>query len=246
MAKKAILRIKNSSSYISTPIPLANGSHKDFFNGDDQAFSSHKATLISSVSHISQEIGKRDCQSFATMKVTLKDEAIAKSHRPTSALFNHKHPVVGGGEMGEIYVQVNAKSLPILANRIAQAKVQSELKFDQYGKLVPKVGGLRSEVSAIQAIDLIGEKDRSPLNDSDILKEIINNKRDLIIELFHPAISESLPSNEIVNLKNSFVKDICKSLSSYKYIPESNYFSDSLVTLSPIYFDESESKKAPI
>ncbi|MFA0497086.1 hypothetical protein AB4555_25340, partial [Vibrio sp. 10N.222.54.B11] len=180
MARKTILRVKNSNAYITRPEPNPGGGNKDFFNGDDQAFATHKSSLISKASKISSEIGSRDCQSFATMKVTLKEDAIAKSHRPTTALFNQKHPVVGGGEIGELYVQVNAKSIPQLTERISQAKVVSDVKFNQSGKLEPKVGILRSEVSAIESLDLLGDEDKSTLTDNDILKEIYNNKRDLI------------------------------------------------------------------
>jgi hypothetical protein len=240
MAKKAILRVKNSSDYVSTPIPIPGGEKKDFFNGDDKAFAEHKASLISAVSLISQEIGTRDCQSFATLKVTLKEEALAKSHRPTAALFNHKHPVVGGGDMGEVYVQTNSRSLPALSERITQAKTQSEVKFDKNGKVVPKVGVLRSEVSAIKSIGLLGGDDKSPLSDNEIFTEIFNSKRDLIIELFHPVISSSISSEEIRSLKNAFINDLCQTFKSFSYIPESNYFSDGLVTLSPLYFDGDE------
>lgn len=242
MTKKAILKIKNSNDYIVRPIPNASGNNKDFFNGNDQAFAHHKSFLISKASEVSQEIGFRDCQNFATMKVTLRDDAIAKSHRPTKALFNRKHPVIGGGEMGEIYVQVNAKSLPELTERISQAKVKSDVKFNKDGKIESKVGQLRSEVSAIENLKLLGASDKSTLSDSEILREIYHHNRDIIIELFNPIKSESLSAGEINLLKNDFVKDVCLSLKSFKYIPESNYFSDGLVTLSPLFFEEKEAQ----
>ncbi|MEC6909630.1 S8 family serine peptidase [Photobacterium piscicola] len=243
MAKKSILRVKNSQDYIARPIPNPGGDKKDFFDGDDEAFSFHKSSLISKMSEISLDIGSRDCQTFATMKVTLKDDAIAKSHRPTSALFNHKHPVVGGGEIGELYVQVNSKSLPKLTERIAQAKVKSDIKFNKDGKIVPKVGSLRSEVSAIESLELLGASDKCSLSDNDILREIYNNKRDLIIELFHPLESESLKDDEIKSIKSELVEKLAIFSNTFKYIPESNYFSDSLITISPIIFDEKESRK---
>ncbi|KFK53719.1 S8 family serine peptidase [Vibrio vulnificus] len=242
MARKTILRVKNSNDYITRPVPNAGGGNKDFFNGDDQAFAAHKSSLISKASTISSEIGSRDCQSFATMKVTLKEDAIAKSHRPTTALFNQKHPVVGGGEIGELYVQVNAKSLPQLTERISQAKIVSDVKFNQSGKLEPKVGILRSEVSAIESLELLGDEDKSTLTDNDILREIFNNKRDLIIEIFNPVKSESLTLEEIDELKKEFIDKICSLFNSFKYIPESNYFHDGLITLSPMGWDEPESR----
>ncbi|EKO5181732.1 S8 family serine peptidase [Vibrio cholerae] len=243
MAKKAILRVRNSNDYIDRPTPNPGGENKDFFDGNDQAFSAHKSSLISKASQISLEIGSRDCQNFATMKVTLKDDAIAKSHRPTTALFNHKHPVVGGGEIGELYVQVNEKSLPKLTERISQAKNQSEFKFNKNGVLIPKVGILRSEVSAIENIELLSENDKCSISDNEIIREIFNHKRDLIIEFFRPVENESLSFFEIEKLKDSLIKDICSSLTSFKYVPESNYFSDGLITLSPLIFDERESRQ---
>ncbi len=242
MAKKAIFKIKNSNDYIDRPIPNPGGNFKDFFDGDDQSFALHKSFLITKASEISQEIGSRDCQNFATMKVTLKDDAIAKSHRPTKALFNDKYPVIGGGEMGVLYVQVNTKSLPNLAERISQAKVKSDVKLNQSGKIEVKVGQLRSEVSAIENLNLFQPSEKCMLSDSEILKEIHNHNRDIIIELFNPSINENLSEGEIIIIKDTFVNGLCLRLSSFKYIPESKYFSDGLVTLSPLYFDENESK----
>jgi hypothetical protein len=75
---------------------------------------------------ISQQIQERKNKKFATIKVSLKEDAIAKSHRPTSAVFNYKYPVIGGGDIGEIYVQVNENPYQVWLN--ASPKLRFNLR----------------------------------------------------------------------------------------------------------------------
>ncbi|HHH2130837.1 TPA: S8 family serine peptidase [Yersinia enterocolitica] len=232
MSKKNIIRIKNSGGYIHKPEPNVGGDKKDFFYGDDLAFARHKAELINKTSEISNEIRSRENKSFATLKISLKDEAIAKSHRPTNALFNHKHPVIGGGEIGELYVQANEKSLPTLVERLSQAKVKSDVKFDNKGEIVSKVGALRSEVSAIADISLYTGNDKSSLSEVEFTKEIIENKNSIIVELFIPKNTDTLDSNKINELKKDFISHLESKNRSLKLNKESRFFQDNIISIS--------------
>lgn len=232
MSKKNIIKIKNSGGYIYKPEPNVGGDKKDFFYGDDLAFARHKAELINKTSEISNEIKNRENKSFATLKISLKDEAIAKSHRPTNALFNHKHPVIGGGEIGELYVQANESSLPTLVERLSQAKVKSDVKFDNKGEIVSKVGALRSEVSAIVDISLYTGNDKSSLSDVEFSREIIENKNSIIVELFIPKSTDTLGSNKIIELKKSFITQLKNKNRLLKINKESRFFQDNILSIS--------------
>ncbi|WP_434144774.1 S8 family serine peptidase [Photobacterium leiognathi] len=234
MNKKAIFKIKNTNEYIAIPDRDGMGSYKDFFYGNDHEFSIHRSSLISQVSHVAEElILKGNNNSFATMKVSLRDDALAKSHRPTKAIFNHKHPVIGGGKMGELYVQVTPSSLITIAERLAQAKVESDVKFNQSGKIESKVGQLRSEVGAIDNLSIYSSDDKCSLSDSELLIDIINNNRDIIVELFEPVNSDFISNQAIERLKNEFISSFCSSLSYFRLQSESKYFSDGILSLSP-------------
>ncbi|EPR8183067.1 S8 family serine peptidase [Enterobacter hormaechei] len=233
MNKKNILKIKNSKKYIYSPEVIPGGDNKDFFHGDDSAFARHKAELIFKTSVISQQLQQRKNKKFATVKVTLKEDAIAKSHRPTSAIFNYKYPVIGGGDIGEIYVQVNEKSLPSLAERLSQAKVQSEIKFNKNGEIVPKVGKLRSEVSAIQDIELYTGNDKCSISDVELAQELLEKKREIIVELFTARKNETLSDDEISSIYKSFVNDLKLQFPTIEFVAESRFFSDNIITLFP-------------
>ncbi|HBH6885535.1 TPA: hypothetical protein KUN00_004921, partial [Citrobacter freundii] len=233
MNKKNILKIKNSKKYIYSPEVIPGGDNKDFFHGDDSAFARHKAELIFKTSLISQQLQQRKNKKFATIKVSLKEDAIAKSHRPTSAIFNYKYPVIGGGDIGEIYVQVNEKSLPSLAERLSQAKVQSEIKFNKNGEIVPKVGKLRSEVSAIQDIELYTGNDKCSISDVELAQELLEKKREIIVELFTARKNETLSDDEISSIYKSFVNDLKLQFPTIEFVAESRFFSDNIITLFP-------------
>ncbi|HDZ1001105.1 TPA: S8 family serine peptidase [Klebsiella variicola] len=233
MNKKNILKIKNSKKYIYSPEVIPGGDNKDFFHGDDAAFARHKTKLILKTSLISQQIQERKNKKFATIKVSLKEDAIAKSHRPTSALFNYKYPVIGGGDIGEIYVQVNEKSLPSLVERLSQAKVQSEIKFNKNGEIVPKVGKLRSEVSAIENIELYTGNDKSIMSDIEFAQELLENKREIIVELFTARKNETLSDGEISLIYKNLVDELKSRFPTIEFVTESRFFSDNIITLFP-------------
>lgn len=239
MQKKGILTVKNSKSYIYVPEPSPGGALKDFFYGDDQAFKEHKSKLIERTSEISSEVGSRNTSNFATLVVKLKDEALAKSHRPTTALFNDKYPVIGGGELGELYIQVNSKSLPQLAERISQAKVQSDVKFNASGKVESKVGSLRSELSAIDDLDLFSPKNKCKLSNSELIRMLLEEGRELIVETFSPKENRTLNINEINELKKNLKINLKTKFVNFTDFSSSKYFSDNIISLSLVEMSSS-------
>ncbi|MGL4337965.1 MAG: S8 family serine peptidase [Turicibacter sp.] len=229
--KKGILKVKNTKSYVYIPEPNVGGDNKDFCNGNDDEFAQHKYRLIEKTSQIANVVNGREVKNFATMVVKLKDEALAKSHRPTAALFNEKYPVIGGGKIGELYVQVNSKSLPHLAERLSQAKIESDVKIDKNGNIKPKVGILRSEISAIEDIDIFDNKMKSRLSNLELLNILTSGRKELIVELFTPAENGTLSESEIAKLTDSLMVFLNEALDGTLRVGRSNYFSDNVVSL---------------
>lgn len=235
--KKGILKVKNSRTYVYIPEPSPGGECKDFFYGDDAAFAIHKSNLVKKASEVSEYIKNKGNDSFSTMIVKLREDAIAKSHRPTTALFNSKYPVIGGGDIGEMHVQINSKSLTTLAERIAQAKNKSEVKFDANGKVKPKVGVLRSEVSAIESFDVYKPESKCTVSSLELSHVLSQGDKELILELFSPIENSTLTHQDIESLNSMLEQTIKKSFLGQVDIVSAKYFSDNIISL---YFSSSD------
>lgn len=96
------------------------------------------------------------------MKVILKREAWAKSHRPVGTLFrNDRAPVVGGGDLGVMIVEGRPSRLAEVKAEIAKAETQTRMRFDENkGKEVPHPSPQKSETGAIERIELYGPSDK--------------------------------------------------------------------------------------
>ncbi len=110
----------------------------------------------------------------AVAKVTLKPEAVAKSHRP-SELFNPDTcPIIGGNKLGELYISVQPKGLESL---------QSKIQLGTSEKLQASISTLRS-IQPFTAEDVLGSASLSQL------KEQVRNKQvPLRIRLFRHALA---------------------------------------------------------
>ncbi|MCZ4093596.1 hypothetical protein [Sinorhizobium psoraleae] len=108
------------------------GGHKDFFAHRDRDFGAHKAALISQIDTISGVLSAQSQGSIGYVKVILKREAWAKSHRPIGALFrSDRAPVVGGGDLGVMIVEGRPSALAQVKAEIAKAETLTRMKFDK-------------------------------------------------------------------------------------------------------------------
>ena len=96
------------------------------------------------------------------IKVILRRSAWAKSHRPTRALFKpDRIPLVGGGDLGEMYFEGRPGVLRAIGRDISAAESATNLKRDaNTGKMIPHPSTARSEAGAIDRIELYGPADR--------------------------------------------------------------------------------------
>jgi hypothetical protein len=156
--------ILNDSDYQGARDASGGGPKKDFFANRDREFRDHKAALISQLDAIARTL---DTQAqtqgdIGYVKVILRRDAWAKSHRPLSALFKPARiPLVGGGDLGEMYFEARPRTLREIAADIAGAENETRLKLDKTrNKMVPNPSAARSEAGAIEKIELYGPRDR--------------------------------------------------------------------------------------
>ena len=152
----------NPESYQEVRETAGGGGRKDFFAHRDNEFRIHRSALISQIDTISEVLRAQHQGDVGFAKVVLRREAWAKSHRPVVSLFRpDRTPVVGGGDLGVMLVEVRPSSLAQVAAEVAKAETHTEMKFNEYKqKEVPHPSGRKSEAGAIERIELYGPADR--------------------------------------------------------------------------------------
>ena len=156
--------ILNDKDYQQARDAGGGGPKKDFFAQRDREFRDHKAALVAQLGTIARTLeGQAQTQgNIGYIKVILRRDAWAKSHRPISALFKTARiALVGGGDLGEMYFEANPSVLREIAQDIGGAEEETRLKLDKVrNKMVPHPSAARSETGAIEKIELYGPRDR--------------------------------------------------------------------------------------
>ena len=154
--------VLNPENYEEARDAGGGGGRKDFFAHRDREFLAHKATLTEQIETISGVLGAQSQGDVGYVKVILRREAWAKSHRPMATLFrSDRTPVVGGGDLGVMIVEGRPRALREVAAEIAKAETHTEMRFDPHReKDVPSPSARKSETGAIARIELYGPVDR--------------------------------------------------------------------------------------
>lgn len=153
MANSPIQIVLNTNDFISAWERPPGGGKKDFYEGNDREFVEHKEKLSAQLSGIKSVINENEMSEISYAKLILKQSALAKSHRPTSALFKKElAPIVGGGDLGELYVELTPDRIDEINDTISKAEDETRWKEDKSGKMVAKPSKLRSEVGSIDEI----------------------------------------------------------------------------------------------
>jgi hypothetical protein len=154
--------VLNPESYEEKRDAGGGGSRKDFFAHRDLEFRTHQATLIRQIEAISGVLSAQAQGDIGYVKVILRREAWAKSHRPIATLFRiDRTPTVGGGDLGVMIVEGRPGTLRQVATEIAKAETHTVMRFDEKKrKDVPHPSVRKSEAGAIDRIELYGPGDR--------------------------------------------------------------------------------------
>ncbi|MCF5475323.1 S8 family peptidase [Pseudomonas syringae] len=167
MANAPIQVILNADGYRKDrETKRPNSAGTDFFEGESGAFATHKKSLQQQLALISAQILERTriekYGSSAFIKVSMRPDALAKSHRPTTAIFrSDKAPEVGVDGLGELICEVNEQSLKWVQSAIEKAELTVRQKVNNKTNLLEDAPTrYRCEVSAIGKIDTWEKSDR--------------------------------------------------------------------------------------
>lgn len=154
--------VLNPENYEEARETNGGGGRKDFFAHRDAEFAAHRAALTSQIDTISDVLSAQSQGDVGFVKVILRREAWAKSHRPVSTLFRKdKTPVVGGGDLGVMIVEARPATLRQVAAEIAKAEDYTRTRFNAFKqKDEPYPTAQKSETGAIDRIELYGPSDR--------------------------------------------------------------------------------------
>ncbi|MDP1830684.1 MAG: S8 family peptidase [Geothrix sp.] len=162
MAEGPIQVVLNTDSFRVVRERPPGGSNKDFFAGHDEAFVAHKQRLLDQINGAVAGLSSQSGTQVGVVKVVLRSEGIAKSHRPVRALFRlEKTPILGGIDFGQLLFKVNPNSLAKIGGTIDAAEATTNWQEDPKSKkVVAKPSRSRSEVGAIERIELYGASDK--------------------------------------------------------------------------------------
>ncbi|MBN9137758.1 MAG: S8 family peptidase [Phyllobacterium sp.] len=154
--------VLNPENYEEAREAGGGGGRKDFFAHRDAEFVAHRNALLGQLDTISGVLSAQSQGDVGYVKVILRREAWAKSHRPVASLFrDNRTPVVGGGDLGVMIVEARPDALRQVAAEIARAETYTEMRFnEQKQKDEPNPSARKSETGAIDRIELYGPADR--------------------------------------------------------------------------------------
>ncbi len=168
--------VLNPENYEEAREVSGGGGRKDFFAHRDAEFVAHKNALLGQLDTISGVLSAQSQGDVGYVKVILRREAWAKSHRPVASLFrNNRTPVVGGGDLGVMIVEARPGTLRQVATEIARAETYTEMRFNEYKqKNEPHPSSRKSETGAIDRIQLFSSSDRRTFSVEDAVAWLSN------------------------------------------------------------------------
>ncbi|MFA7134309.1 MAG: S8 family serine peptidase [Bacteroidales bacterium] len=186
MANSPIQVVLNTSNFIEDIENPRGGSFTDFFEDKDSEFIEHRDSLSQQLCEIKDIQISNEFAPISYAKITLRQSALAKSHRPSKAMFSPEiAPIVGAGELGELFVELSPESIERVSSSMGKAETTTRKKIVD-GKEVSAPSRMRSEIGAIDHISVHEKSDKRKFS----VTEAINWLSDpcsggaYIIELF--------------------------------------------------------------
>lgn len=161
MTNSPIQVVLNTNDFIVDLQTPPGGSLTDFYAGNDVEFVSHKETIQQQLLNIKDLQLTNNYSSISYAKITLEQSALAKSHRPTKALFRKDvAPIVGAGDLGELFVELTPQSIDKVNQCINKAEVETRWKASDDGMPKASPSKYRSELGAIKQITPYTKEDK--------------------------------------------------------------------------------------
>lgn len=208
MANSPVQIVLNTNDFIEALDNKGGGPSKDFFAGNDSDFVEHRDNLQKQLIEIRSMQLVNSFAKISYAKVTLKQAALAKSHRPTSQIFKRDiAPVVGAGDLGELFVELTPESINEINKKVGLAETETRYK-EKNGKSEPNPTRLRSEVGAIQDIIPYTASDKRKFSVKEAVEWFSNPQTggSYMVELF-----EAPPARQDWDLLSQYKFDLFKS-----------------------------------
>lgn len=197
--------ILNASEYIKDDTtPRRRGNYKDYYEGRDQEFQTHRQQIYTQLDLFSDSQSQSKYSKIAYAKVTLKKAAVAKTNRPFNAVITDKNgcQVVGGGKAGEMIVRFAPNSAKRIQDGLSKAEDSTTWTTNKQNKLVSKPSAWRSDVGAINSISAFTPADKCGFSGNDIVSFINKNNSGFIyVELFESPNKEILSGETLIEGK---------------------------------------------
>ncbi len=156
MPNNPVQFVYNGEDFIQPRDPGRKGEEKDFFEDRDADFKAHQDQLVQAIEAIDLSITRSGLGPATYIRVTLREEALAKSYRPNSFLLTpDRFPCVGAGAIGEIFFFLPQVQIPELINRIRAAEATVPVTTSRTGRVYRTTSRLRSEVGAIEFFEIL-------------------------------------------------------------------------------------------
>ena len=189
--------------------PQAKGSGKDFLSISN--YEKCRDIALKGLANVSQAFEDTFANSNIPVvaRVILRDEALAKSHRPEKLFSTRTCPIIGGENFGELLVSVRPQNLQLLLNSIQTTT----------DKLI------QNDIVKILSIEPYTESDAlGQWNLNDLMKFLMaRKKRAIKLRIFNHRSAELnlLVQDGLKKIANS---SHISSIESLKYTPSQNLF----------------------
>lgn len=204
MAAPVQVVINPNNFHEDRDLPEGGGPKTDFFAHRDAAFVAHRDKIATDLKACATAL-VRQAPTFGDvgyLKVTLRKEAWAKSHRPLRSLFRvGLAPCVGGLDLGEMLFEVTPASLNQIAAAVEEAEAETRLKHNiKKGRDEPNPTARRSETGAIAKVALYGPADKRQfdVNQGVVWLSQAGTGQNYEVELF--AVPPPLPQRDTLDI----------------------------------------------
>lgn len=152
MANAPVQLVLNSAQFRADRDGVSGGEHHDFYAGRNAAFAAHRDGLVAALTDI---LTSHAGAPLVHLRVMMRGDALAKSHRPFSSLFRSRLAThVGTQRFGELIFATSAELLSEVRDLLASAEDTVGTKPGPSGEDRPAPTTVRCEVGAIQSISL--------------------------------------------------------------------------------------------
>jgi len=198
MANNPVQIVLNNEAFITAPEKGGFGSPSDFFAGRDSEFRNHKKHIRKGLETVRDALKESSFGNVGYARVLLREEALAKSHRPVRTLFRPQSATaVGAGALGEIYYRVSAENVDGMIDVVDSAEEETNWQTDPTGKKVAVASRQRADVGVIESIELPEPGSKRNFDIRQALQWMSSPLTDgrYVVELFEPIPEQITPSD---------------------------------------------------